>query len=263
MAKKHVLSLSYGKDSIACLEAIKRLNLPLDEVIHCEVMATHDIPADLPEMLEFKAKADKIILDQYGVKVKKIRANRSYEDVFYSTFKKGKREGEIYGFPYMKSPWCTGRLKKKVILAHTKKEDIHYIGIAADETERIKKHQDENKILPLVLLNWTEEDCYEWCQAHDLLSPIYHLSSRGGCWFCHNAQVDELRKLRKNHPEYWRLLLKWDKDSPVIFKGGKHTVADFDKRFRMEDSGKINLKRRFKWHYVKGYAQTKVGSGSI
>lgn len=73
---EYVLSLSYGKDSIACLEAIKLLGLPLDRIVHAEVWATDTIPADLPPMVEFKAKADKIILERYGIEVEHLCAVR-------------------------------------------------------------------------------------------------------------------------------------------------------------------------------------------
>lgn len=71
---QYVLSLSYGKDSLACLEAIRILGLPLDRIVHAEVWATDTIPADLPPMVEFKKKADKIILERYGIVVEHICA---------------------------------------------------------------------------------------------------------------------------------------------------------------------------------------------
>ena len=71
---QHILSLSYGKDSLACLEACKQLGYPIDRVIHAEVWATDTIPADLPPMVEFKAKADKIIKERYGLTVEHICA---------------------------------------------------------------------------------------------------------------------------------------------------------------------------------------------
>lgn len=43
----HVLSLSYGKDSLACLEACKLLGYPIDRVIHAEVWATDTIQLKL------------------------------------------------------------------------------------------------------------------------------------------------------------------------------------------------------------------------
>ena len=45
---QHVLNLSYGKNSIACLGAIEQLGWPLDRIIHAEVWATETIPADPP-----------------------------------------------------------------------------------------------------------------------------------------------------------------------------------------------------------------------
>lgn len=50
MSKDYVLSLSYGKDSLACLGAIEQLGLPLTRIVHAEVWATDTIHADLPEM---------------------------------------------------------------------------------------------------------------------------------------------------------------------------------------------------------------------
>lgn len=92
--------------------------------------------------------------------------------------------------------------------------------------------------------------CHKWCEDNDLLSPIYIDSARGGCWFCHNQRIEQLRKLRKQHPQYWELLLKWDKDSPVAFRSDGHTVYDFDKRFQMEDAGKIDPHKRFLWKMI-------------
>lgn len=73
---EYILSLSYGKDSLACLEAIRQLGYPLDRIIHAEVWATDTIPADLPPMVKFKFKADKIIKERYGLDVEHIYATR-------------------------------------------------------------------------------------------------------------------------------------------------------------------------------------------
>ena len=78
----HIASLSYGKDSCAMLEIIKRNGMPLDRIVHVEIMATDTIPADLPPMMEFKRKADKITKERYGIEVEHIHAKKSYEDYF-------------------------------------------------------------------------------------------------------------------------------------------------------------------------------------
>lgn len=101
---------------------------------------------------------------------------------------------------------------------------------------------------PLVEAGWTEADCRRWCEDNDLLSPIYTTATRGGCWFCHNQGVGQLRLLRKNYPELWALMLKWDKDSPVTFKADGHTVHDYDRRFQLEDEGLIYSDDKvFRW----------------
>ena len=73
-----VLSLSYRKDSLACLGAIEQLGWPLDRIIHAEVWATDTIPADLPPMVEFKKKADAIIEKRWGIRVEHITSGSTY-----------------------------------------------------------------------------------------------------------------------------------------------------------------------------------------
>ena len=68
----NILSLSYGKDSLACFGACEQLGIKIDRVVHAEVWATDAIPADLPPMVEFKKKADKIIKDRWGLEVEHI-----------------------------------------------------------------------------------------------------------------------------------------------------------------------------------------------
>ena len=68
---------------MACLGAIEQLGWPLDRIVHAEVWATDAIPADLPPMVEFKAKADRIIKERWGIEVEHVRGKRCYVDVFY------------------------------------------------------------------------------------------------------------------------------------------------------------------------------------
>lgn len=130
---QHVLSLSYGKDSIACLFAIEKLGLPLDRIVHVEVWATDTIPADLPPMVEFKQKADAIIKARWGIDVEHVCAMRNgekvtYEKLFYHEPSKKFRGGVYrdsrrwdgtgatltsnvgrwtrYGWPHTIGSWC-------------------------------------------------------------------------------------------------------------------------------------------------------------
>ena len=249
---EHILSLSYGKDSLACLGAIKQLGWPLDRIVHAEVWATDTTPADLPPMVEFKAKADKIIKDRWGIEVEHFSAGVSFERGFYfrrgRTGRKTKNKGAFYGWPMRKGQWCLQQLKLPVF-RKMPKSGVQYIGIAADEPGRFHSLTGTKKS-PLVELGWTEADCRRWCEENGLLSPIYTAETRGGCWFCHNQGVAQLRRLRKNYPEYWELMLKWDVDSPVTFRSDGHTVRDFDRRFQMEDEGLITKDEPWRWNYL-------------
>lgn len=134
-----------------------------------------------------------------------------------------------------------------------KNSAVVYLGIAADEPERLSRLTGTNKYAPLAEIGWDEAYCRQWCAENDLLSPIYTTATRGGCWFCHNQGVQQLRLLRKNYPDLWQLLLQWDTDSPVSFKSDGHTVRDYDKRFAMEDAGLIDPNKRFLWKYIAEY----------
>lgn len=124
---------------------------------------------------------------------------------------------------------------------------VQYLGIAADEPERIARHDKPGFKMPLVEAGWTEAMCRKWCEENGLLSPIYTTATRGGCWFCHNQGIDQLRLLRQNYPDLWALLMKWDADSPTTFKADGHTVHDFDRRFQAESLGLIPRDRTFRW----------------
>ena len=123
---------------------------------------------------------------------------------------------------------------------------VEYLGIAADEPKRFGQLNDRKRA-PLVEFGIDEDLCGLYCQYADMLSPTYETSCRDGCWFCHNQGVDQLRLLRRNYPDYWALLMKWDLDSPISFKADGHTVHDFDQRFQMEDAGLIPTGRTFRW----------------
>lgn len=87
-----------------------------------------------------------------------------------------------------------------------------------------------------------------------MLSPVYEDSARGGCWFCHNQGVDQLRLLRKRHPDYYALMLKWDAEplNVVPFCPDGRTLRDVEKRFQLEDEGLIMPGDRFRWAMIEG-----------
>lgn len=179
----------------------------------------------------------------------------------------------ITGFPTRWSQYCTGELKKPITASrylsregigvqHSRQKPfsdgadsrgakkntvIQYVGIAIDEPERLARLDGTTKMSPLAAAGWTEADAKRWCIDNDLLSPIYESTHRGGCWFCHNQTIQQLRDLRHNYPDLWQILLKWDLDSPTTFHADGHTVHDFERRFAAEDAGLVPADRKFRW----------------
>lgn len=255
---EYILSLSYGKDSLACLGAIEKLGWPLDRIVHAEVWATDTISADLPPMVEFKKKADQLIKERWGIEVEHISSGITFEQGFYfergRTGRKTKFFGKRYGWPMQRGQWCLQQLKLPA-LNKIGKNQIQYIGIAADEPGRFGS-LTEMKKSPLVEAGWDESYCRQWCEENGLLSPIYTAATRGGCWFCHNQSTKQLRLLRRNYPELWAIMLKWDQDSPVSFHADGHTVQDYEERFRLEDQGYISADDRWRWSFLD-YLQLK------
>ena len=251
----YVASISYGKDSLKMLDVIKTRGLPLDRIITFDVWATDTIPADSPEVTEFKKQMDTYIKQKYGIEVEHLcskdkNGNKiTYESWFYRVFEDGKNKGRIYGFPFQRGAWCNARLKMGAKVGAINTEDVEYIGIAYDERKR-HKILNLKKVSPLEMFGIEEDLCGLHCMYEGILSPAYEDSYRDGCWFCHNQGVDQLRLLRKKHPQLWALLLQWDKDSPVTFKADGHTVHDYDKRFALEDEGLIFPDEYFRWEML-------------
>lgn len=250
---QYILSLSYGKDSLACLGAIERLKWPLDRIIHAEVWATDTILADLPPMVEFKAQADEIIRKRWGLTVEHVRANQTAEEQMYHIRTRGHRIGERMGWPMVAFANHGCELQKALKVRPMQKfqgNAVTYLGIAADEISRLEGLSDTRKS-PLAAAGWTESMCRKWCEENGLLAPIYEKAARSGCWFCPSQTIMQLRNLRHDHPELWTFMLRWDADSPVCFKAHGHPLRDYDCRFQMEDKGLLLPgDKGFRWSKV-------------
>ena len=87
--------------------------------------------------------------------------------MFYSkrlSSRNGHSIHDRYGWPFQKGPWCNDRLKVQP-LRMVERGNISYVGIAADEPERIARLLD-NQLSPLAAAGWTEADCVEWCKEN-------------------------------------------------------------------------------------------------
>lgn len=228
---KHIVSWSGGKDSSAMLIRMVDEGMPIDDIVFIEVMATPAIGAELPEMYEYIDKMERYI----DRKITVVRSVLDFDAIFHRTYKTGEWDGKIYGFPLTCGAWCNSRLKIRTIQKHYKTygEHIRYIGLAADEPKRIAKLESFCRT-PLAEWGMTEQDCVDFLKKRDMLNPLYQKFKRLGCWFCVKQSLGSLRVLRHDYPEYWAMLMDWDKESPRTFKP-EYTVAQLEQRFAMED----------------------------
>lgn len=238
--KKLIASCSFGKDSLAAIITAEEHGLHIDEAVYCRIMFDEEISAELPEHEEFiHTKAIPLLWERHGIKTTIVQAKETYCSRFFTVYKeRSSKTGEIYGFPMRQGAWCNSHLKVRPINKWQKTvgEYTAVVGIAADEPKRINRKTERDNLLPLVKYGITEAEAFKICERGGCLSPAYNNGrTRLGCWFCHNQRINELRRLRKEHPELWEKLLALDEVSPCRFTS-RSTVKQFDERFRMEDA---------------------------
>lgn len=191
-------------------------------VIFSEVMFDENISGELPEHIEFIHNTIPI-LESWGHEVKILHSDKTFVDCFYHIIKRSEvpeRNGLRVGFPMSGLCDINSRCKVKPIRQYMNKvkgEYVQYLGIAADEPERLERmHKDKHKKSLLEIYDYTEEMAYELCKQYGLLSPVYQFSMRGGCWFCPNARDGELRHLRSHHRELWEILLRMETEPDIV-----------------------------------------------
>ena len=200
------VSLSGGKDSSALLLLMIEKGLPIDCVLYA------DTGMEFPEMEAHIAKLDDFLYQERGIHITTLRHPHGFE---WMMFEEPKQKVS-----------CLER----------------HIGIAADEAHRCKS--DEHNRYPLVEWGITEAQALQICYNRgcdwDGLYEIYH---RASCWCCPLQRIDELRKLRRHHPELWARLLDMDNRARAMFGPGplgqfkqNWSVARLEERFAREDA---------------------------
>lgn len=227
--KKHIVSLSGGKDSTAMLLRMLEEGMPVDIILFCDTG------------MEFEGlyrHIDK--LEQYiGRPITWLKSPQSFEYLMLEHTPKRKNpelEGKV-GFSWSgpRNRWCTAMLKTRIIdryLRDLAKDYtlVQYIGIAADEPQRIR-----NLNYPLIDWGMTEADCLAYCKERGFdWDGLYDIFHRVSCWCCPLQSLDELRKLRKHFPELWERLRWLDKQTWRTFLKN-YSVEQLETRFAFED----------------------------
>lgn len=221
----HAVSLSGGKDSSYLLLRMIELGMPIDAVISA------DTGMEFPEMYDHLAKLDDHLYRERGIHITTLRHPKGFEYLMFdepkqkpSALERRARLGVPpygNGWPGIRVRWCTGQLKthlisKEVNRLKAEKNALHYVGIAADEAWRCK-----NERYPLVEWGVTEAEALQGCYDRGFdFGGLYEIYHRCSCWCCPFQRIDELRKLRVNHPELWARLRRLDNRARAQFGAG-------------------------------------------
>jgi len=251
MSGKHIASCSFGKDSLATILLAMQHGEPLDEVLYCEVMFDKGISGEVPEHRDFIYHTAIPAIQRMGIKVTVLRASKTYMDLFTGRITRGPKKGMLRAFPICGKCYVQRDCKLKPIRQYQKTlppGTVQYIGIAADEPNRLLRLDRSSQVSLLEKYKFTEQDAKELCAKAGLLSPVYAFSDRGGCWFCPNAKQKELRHLYDHHPELWNRMLDLQKLPGKVSEKFNRTqsFSDIDVIFRREDllaAASMNLKQ--------------------
>ena len=93
-----------------------------------------------------------------------------------------------------------GAFSRSSLAQGAKTNIVQYLGIAADEPERIERHNKPGFLMPLVEIGWDEAYCRKWCEERDLLSPIYTTATRGGVLVLSQSRNRPTPIIAKNLP---------------------------------------------------------------
>lgn len=147
-------SWSGGKDSPASIILERIYSLPPSKIIMSEVMfdRKRNVSGELPEHMEWVHGTAIPLFHSWGYEVEIVRADRDYLDLFYHIISKSKKEGrngKYAGFLIGGLCKANSALKTKPISDFYKglnENFIQFVGIAADEPERLKRLIGTNKV---------------------------------------------------------------------------------------------------------------------
>ena len=218
------------------------LLLMIEQGMPIDMVLTADTGMEFPEMYRHWDWVEQYLLRKRGQKLKILRHPEGFEGMMFDRPVTRAEEWQHvtpygYGWPgIQKGRWCTGQLKthliaKEVNRLKKEKNALHYIGIAADESQRCK--DDPNHRYPLVEWGITEAQALQICYDRGFdFGGLYKIYHRASCWCCPLQRIGELRKLRQHHPELWARL--WDMDNRARAQFGAGPLGQFKERWSIE-----------------------------
>ena len=231
---RHVVSFSGGKDSAAMLIEMVDRGYHIDEIVFA------DTQLEFPEMYEYIDSVE----DHIGMEITRLKHDKTFEDYFYGAITRGKRKGQMRGWPPLLFGCYINRdVKVQSMNRYVEEQSDHtvnYLGFASDELERTRALQFDTSDrhsykFPLVEWGWTEEYCVEYLTSIGMEHPLG--GRRSGCWLCPKQPLDSLRYVYSAHPDLWSKLLRYEEDAPGPFHPNRD-LFELSKRFKDENNQK-------------------------
>jgi 3'-phosphoadenosine 5'-phosphosulfate sulfotransferase (PAPS reductase)/FAD synthetase len=242
----YVASVSFGKDSLAMLLRLIEEDWPLDHVVFfdtgMEYQAIYNNMEKIKPLLKEKGIKFRILKPKYPFLYNMLERDINARDGRIKTGGRGWCGGAIR--------WGTSEKLSKIDsyyneLSRGYETIVNYVGIAADETERINRKRDELKVNIYPLIEWgmDEASCLQYCYdkgynwSEEIVSDegtksvdLYKVLDRVSCWCCRNKTKEELYNMYLYLPNYWEKLKDLQRQIETPYKT-YGTVFDIEKEF--------------------------------
>ena len=229
---RSVASVSFGKDSLATLLLLLERNMPLDEVIF------YNSGMEFEAIYHIRDRM-KPILEQRGIRFTEVKPDAPF--LYYMLEKPvdSKKNGFHLGYS-----WCGGKcrwgttLKTDALDGIALDAEVHYVGIAADETTRLERLKPPKRS-PLAEAEMTEADCLEYCYQRGFFWEengvrLNDILDRVSCWCCKNKNRKELKNIYQFLPQYWERLKELQAQIPMPMKPYSRKGTPYGNVFDME-----------------------------
>lgn len=227
MEKKHIVSLSGGKDSTALLLKMIEKKYPIDEVVFIDTG------------MEFQGMYEhlKLLRKRTLIPITYLTLDKPF---IYYMLDHVKRNGEK-GYKWCGRMCRWGTTKKQQVFAQyiRKKYNnniVEYQGIAADEPDRLMKNLNKKWEVKYPLAKWgiIEQEALNYCyqQGYDW-NGLYNDFDRVSCWCCWNKNLRELKSMYYYYPEIWKDLKRLEYEIGIPFKDNM-SLDQLEERFMRE-----------------------------
>lgn len=205
----HIASVSWGKDSLAMLLKLIDTGAQLDEVVY------FDTGMEFPAIYGMRDRALPL-LDDNRILYTELRPKNPMWWSMLCRPVRSRKTGEVhkhgYGWCGGSCRWGTTEKQRRLDRYAEERDAIVYVGIAADEKNRLAKETKSYKRHPLADWGMTEADCLEYCNDSGFFweqdgVQLYDVLDRVSCWCCRNKNQRELKAMHDHLPDYWERLV--------------------------------------------------------